>query len=109
MESALALQPSFLEAGLALAWMQREADPKQALATATTTLRQAEALIPNGFKGRILWGHLSNRIYHRLLWLQLQLNHEQGRPDDEARIARKLLGLNPGDHLGCGMCCRCCC
>lgn len=99
-ESALALQPAFLEAGLALAWMQRDADPKQALATATATLRQAEALIPKGFKGQILWGHLGNRFYHRLLWLQLQLNHEQGRADAAARIARKLLRLNPGDNLG---------
>jgi tetratricopeptide (TPR) repeat protein len=99
-EAALALQPGFLEAGLALAWMQRDTDPAQALATATATLRQAEALIPKGFKGRILWGHLGNRGYHRLLWLQMQLNHEQGHADAAARIARKLLRLNPGDNLG---------
>jgi hypothetical protein len=100
MEAALARQPGFLEAGLALAWMQRGENPAQALATATTTLRQAEALVPKGFKGRILWGHLGNRFYQRLLWLLLKLNHEQGRADAAARVARKLLRLNPGDNLG---------
>lgn len=99
-EAALALQPGFLEAGLALAWMQRDEEPAQALVTAAATLREAEALIPKGFKGRILWGHLGNRFYHRLLWLQLKLNHEQGRADAAARVARKLLRLNPGDNLG---------
>lgn len=99
-EEALVQQPGFLEAGLALAWMQREKDSPQALATATATLRQAEALIPQGFKGRILWGHLGNRFYHRLLWLQLELNHEQGHADAAVRIARKQLRLNPGDNLG---------
>jgi hypothetical protein len=99
-EAALMAQPGFLEAGLALAWMQRDAGEPQALATATRYVRQAEALIPKGFKGRILWGHLGNRFYHRLLWLQLELNHEQGLSVAAAKVARKLLRLNPNDNLG---------
>lgn len=99
-EAALSRQPGFLEAGLALAWMRRDEDPTQALAITTATLRQADALIPKSFKGRILWADLDNRFYHRLLWLQLKLNHEHGLLDAAARIARKMLRLNPGDNLG---------
>ncbi len=99
-EATLAMQPGFLEASLALAWMQKDAREPQALTTANAAVRQAEALIPKGFKGRIRWGHLGNRFYHRLLWLQLQLNHERGASDVAARVARKMLRLNPNDNLG---------
>ncbi len=99
-ESALAEQPGFLEAGLALAWMQRDASEPEALATASHHIRAAEQLIPKGFKGRVRWGHTGNRFYHRLLWLQLSLNHELGHAAAAARVARKLLRLNPGDNLG---------
>lgn len=99
-EATLAMQPSFLEASLALAWMQKDAGEPQALTTANAAVRQAEALIPKGFRGRILWGHLGNRFYHRLLWLQLRLHHEQGASDAAARVARKMLRLNPNDNLG---------
>lgn len=99
-EDVLQAQPGFLEGGLALAWMQRESGEEGALTTARRYLKQAEALIPKGFKGRILWGHLGNRFYHRLLWLVLELHHEQERCDTAATLARKLLRLNPGDNLG---------
>lgn len=99
-EDVLQAQPGFLEGGLALAWMQREAGEEGALTTAKRYVKQAEALIPKGFKGRILWGHLGNRFYHRLLWLVLELHHEQERCDTSVTIARKLLRLNPGDNLG---------
>lgn len=99
-EAALARQPGFLEAGLALSSMQHDAGDPQALASAARVVRQAEALVPKGFKGQIRWVHLGNRFYHRLLWLQLQLNHEQGRSDVAVRIARKMLRLNPNDNVG---------
>lgn len=99
-ESVLMAQPGFLEGGLALAWMQRDAKEGEAVQTAARFVRAAEALIPKGFKGRILWGHLGNRFYHRLLWLQMELNHEQGASEAAAKVARKLLKLNPGDNLG---------
>lgn len=99
-ESVLAAQPGFLEGGLALAWMQRDAKEDEATKTAARFMRAAESLIPKGFKGRILWGHLGNRFYHRLLWLQLSLNHECGAGEAAAKVARKMLRLNPGDNLG---------
>lgn len=99
-ESVLLAQPGFLEGGLALAWMQRDAKEDEAVKTAARFVRAADALIPKGFKGRILWGHIGNRFYHRLLWLQMGLSHEQGASEAAAKVARKLLRLNPGDNLG---------
>lgn len=99
-EAALASQPGFLEGGLALAWMQHEAGQSEASSTVNRFIRQAEALIPNGFRGRISWGHLGNRFYHRLLWLRLKLHHESGDLASAAKVARKQLKLNPGDNLG---------
>ena len=55
-EATLAMQPGFLEASLALAWMQKDAGEPQALATVNAAVRRAEALIPEGFKGRLAWG-----------------------------------------------------
>lgn len=99
-ESVLIAQPGFLEGGLALAWMQRDAKEDEAARTVARFVRAAEALISKGFKGRVLWGHIGNRFYHRLLWLQMGLNHDLGASEAAAKVARKLLRLNPGDNLG---------
>lgn len=99
-ESVLEVQPGFLEGGLALAWMQRDAKEDEAIKTVARFVRTAESLIPKGFKGRILWGHLGNRFYHRLLWLQLSVLHDNGASEAAAKVARKMLRLNPGDNLG---------
>ncbi len=99
-ESVLVAQPGFLEGGLALAWMQRDGKETEATRTVARFVRATEALVPKGFKGRILWGHVSNRFYHRLLWLQMGLSHEHGASEPAAKVARKLLRLNPGDNLG---------
>ncbi|WP_418648279.1 hypothetical protein ACNQFN_06195 [Thauera butanivorans] len=99
-ESALAAQPGFLEGGLALAWMQHDAHEPESTSTVNRFIKQADALIPPGYKGRIVWGHLGNRIYHRLLWLSLKLHHEAWDLPAAARVARKQLKLNPNDNLG---------
>jgi hypothetical protein len=99
-EEALAAQPGFLEGGLALASMQKTQSQAEASATVNRFIKQAEALIPAGYKGPILWGHTSNRFYHRLLWLQLKLHHEMADLPAAAKVARKQLRLNPGDNLG---------
>jgi hypothetical protein len=99
-ERALAAQPGFLEAGLALSWMQRDADEPEAAATLDRFIKQAEALIPAGFKGPIPWGQVGNRFYHRMLWLRLRLHHEAGNLKAGVRLARKQLKLNPADNLG---------
>lgn len=99
-EAALASQPGFLEGGLALAWMQHDAGQAEASSTVNRFIRQAEALIPAGYKGPIAWAQLGNRFYHRLLWLRLKLYHEIGDLPSAAKVARKQLRLNPQDNLG---------
>lgn len=99
-ENALALQPGFLEAGLALAWIQHKAGEPEAVATLDRFLNQAEALIPKAFRGRILWGQLSNRFYHRMLWLRMNMYRREASSRQAAAIARKLLRFNPNDNLG---------
>jgi hypothetical protein len=99
-ENALAAQPGFLEGGLALAQMQHDAGDTQASSTLDRFIRQAEALIPKGFKGQVEWLHLGNRCYHRMLWLRLKIHHEAGELPAAAKVARKQLKLNPNDNLG---------
>jgi hypothetical protein len=99
-EHALASQPGFLEGGLSLAWMQHEAGQGEASATADRFIRQAEALIPAGYKGPIAWANTGNRFYHRLLWLRLKLNHVASDLPSAVKVARKQLRLNPNDNLG---------
>lgn len=99
-EAALASQLGFLEAGLALAAMQHDACEAQASSTVTRFIKQAEALMPKGFRGPVVWGNTSNRFYHRLLWLQMELHHEAGDLPAALRVARKQLRLNPDDNLG---------
>jgi len=99
-EKALAAQPGFLEAGLALASMQHDAGESEAAATLERFIKQAEALIPDGFKGPVPWVQVSNRFYHRMLWLRMQLHYEVDDLKGAARLARKQLKLNPGDNLG---------
>jgi hypothetical protein len=99
-EHILAAQPGFLEGGLALAWMQHDAGEPEASSTVNRFIRQAEALIPSGYKGKIVWGHLGNLFYHRLLWLRLKVHHEAGELPAAAKVARKQLRLNPEDNLG---------
>lgn len=99
-EDVLAAQPGFLEGGLALAWMQHDAGEAEASSTVNRFIRQAEALIPSGYKGKIVWATLGNRFYHRLLWLRLKLHHGAGELPAAAKVARKQLKLNPNDNLG---------
>jgi hypothetical protein len=99
-ETALASQPGFLEAGLALAWMQRDAGEPEATSTVARFIKQSEALIPQGFRGLVPWGNTNNRFYHRLLWLQMELYHEVADLPSAMRVGRKQLRLNPGDNLG---------
>ena len=100
MEDVLAAQPGFLEAGLALASMQHDAGEAEAIATLNRFIKQAEVLIPSGFKGPIPWGPLGNRCYHRMLWLRFKMYQEADDLKSGVRLARKQLRLNPTDNLG---------
>lgn len=99
-EEVLAAQPGFLEAGLALASMQHDAGEVEASVTLNRFIKQAEALIPAGFKGLIRWAHLGNRPYHRMLWLRFKMYQEADDLKSAVRLVRKQLRLNPPDNLG---------
>lgn len=99
-EDALAAQPGFLEAGLAMATMQHDAGEAEASATLNRFIKQAEALIPTGFKGRIDWAPLGNRHYHRMSWLRFEMDREAKNLKSAVRMARRLLRLNPPDNMG---------
>jgi hypothetical protein len=64
-------------------------------------LKQAEALIPKGFKGTIGWLHLDNRVYLRTLYQKMTLELKTRGGDERAlRYANKLLRLCPSDNCG---------
>lgn len=80
--------------------MQHTAKDPVATATVGYWVKQAEALVPKGFKGTVPWGHVDNRFYHRLLWLQMRIGSEWNDLPLATRAARKQLRLNPRDNLG---------
>lgn len=100
-ESSLIRQPGFLEGGLCLAQIYYDEDN---LSAARTTIeeyiKRAERLIPKGFRGQIIWGSISNRFYHRMLWLRMTIYHDAGWGWYYLKDARKQLRLNPNDNLG---------
>lgn len=101
MESALVSQPDFLECGLCLAQIYYDQGNLQpAYDTCQAFIKKAESLIPKGYRGKIEWSWLTNRVYHRLLWLQMTISYEAEWMRKCLAIARKQLRLNPNDNLG---------
>lgn len=100
-KSALVSQPDFLECGLCLAQIYYDQGNLQvAYATTQTFIKKAELLIPKGYRGKIEWGWITNRFYHRLLWLQMTIFHDAEWMRKCLASARKQLRLNPNDNLG---------
>lgn len=99
--SAIKKQPQFLDGGLSLAYHLYEHGNQVAARTIVDQqIREANALIPKGFRGKIRWDRLDNRVYHRLLWLQLKIAHAEGDLKKCLRLCRRMLKLNPSDNLG---------
>ncbi|MCV4065596.1 hypothetical protein OD783_35545 [Pseudomonas aeruginosa] len=102
-EKTLVKQPGFLEAGLCLAQIHydtNDGDLRLALSTIDRFIKQTEALIPTGYRGKILWGWVSNRFYHRMLWLRMNIYQQADWMREALKGARKQLRLNPTDNLG---------
>lgn len=102
-EKALVQQPGFLEGGLCLARIQYltgGTNLRPSLTTIEHFIKQAESLIPRGYRGKLPWGWISNRFYHRMLWLQMTIYHDAGWMRECLKGARKMLRLNPSDNLG---------
>lgn len=93
-------QPGFLEGGLALAWILHDDRDPGALAMVNRLVKQADLLVPKGYRGQMIWGHTGNRFYHRLLWLKFILHFQQRNLVEAAKVGRKMLRLNPNDNLG---------
>lgn len=100
-KSALVKQPDFLECGLCLAQIYYDQDNLQAAyATIQMFIKKAERLIPKGYHGLVEWGCITNRVYHRMLWLQMTIFHDAERMRQCLASARKQLRRNPNDNLG---------
>lgn len=99
-EACTRRRPDFLEAGLALAQMKDYAEELESLTEIKQWVVRAEALIPTSFKGTIPWSDVANRFYHRMLWLQMSIEHRESDMRAAAHTARKMLKFNPGDNLG---------
>ena len=47
-----------------------------------------------------LAGRLNQRIYHRMLWLRMQMHYDADDLKSAVKVARRQLKLNPNDNLG---------
>jgi hypothetical protein len=95
-------RPDFLEGLLAKAdtLNHPHRSPPSAGRILVGAVKQAEQLMPKGFKGEVPWGHLDNRFYHRLLYSSMEWNIVYGAVSTAITLARKQLRLNPNDNLG---------
>lgn len=100
LETVLSHRPDFLEARLNYAYFKDEIGDSSAEQEYDLAIKQAESLIPKGFKGRIIWGYVHNRFYHRLLYNRMRLYLVNGDIKKGLALAKKQLRLNPNDNQG---------
>lgn len=95
-------RPDFLEGLLAKAEVLsfKPAFRRQQGKIYDDAIKQANALLPKGFKGEISWGVLSNRFYHRLLYGAMIWHSHEGHTGKAVALARRQLRLNKNDNLG---------
>lgn len=93
--------PEFLEARVSLGFLlYREDEFDNALSIAKGGMAVAEALIPEGFKGQIIWGWLDNRPFLRLLSLAALSNIRLGNHNEAIALIKRSLKYNPNDNVG---------
>ena len=97
----LAAAPDFVDvhAHLASHW-HNQGKPKKALDAALLGLSIANRLIPEGFNGRIEWGHLDNRPYFRAMHIALLSYMRLRRHKDAVTLIELMLARNPNDNQG---------
>ncbi|WP_426210720.1 tetratricopeptide repeat protein [Massilia sp. TWP1-3-3] len=88
-----------VHAHIASHW-HRQGKPKKALDAALLGLSVANRHIPEGFTGRIEWGHLDNRPYLRAMHIALLSYMRLRRHKDAVIIIELMLARNPGDNQG---------
>lgn len=95
------IRPDFLEGHLVLGSILRlEGQDDEGGQALKTGIERAQKLIPKSFKGKLPWGSLGNRFYHRLLYSQMELAADYGKTSKAIALARKQLRVNPEDNLG---------
>lgn len=105
LEDVLARRPDFLEGLLARTEVMRYT-PDQHHRVGKVfgdAIRQADALMPAGFKGEISWAEHSNRFYHRLLYEAMVWHAHSDHPAKALALARRQLRINRSDNLGVRM------
>ncbi len=78
----------------------RQGKPKKALDAALLGLGVSNRHIPEGFNGRIEWGHLDNRPYLRAMHIALLSYIRLRRHRDAVTIIELMLARNPNDNQG---------
>jgi tetratricopeptide (TPR) repeat protein len=97
----LAGAPDFVDIHMHMAnYWHRQGKPKKALDIALQGLGICNALIPEGFNGRIEWGHLDNRPYLRAMHIALLSYMRLRRHKDAATMIEQMLARNPMDNQG---------
>lgn len=93
--------PDFVDAyaHLAMAYLD-DGKPKKALECALQGLGTAHQLIPEGFIGEILWGHLSNRPYLRAQHTAVLAYVRLRKHKEAVELIDRMLVLNPNDNQG---------
>lgn len=101
LERLLTAAPDFVDihAHLASHW-HIQGKPKKALDAALLGLSIANRLIPEGFDGRIEWGHLENRPYLRAMHIALLSYMRLRRRRDAVTLIDLMLARNPDDNQG---------
>lgn len=100
----LGRRPDFLEGLLAKAEVMRYTPQQRHMGKVySDAIRQADALIPAGFKGKITWYRPSNRFYHRLLYRHMVWRAHKDQHVKAIALARRQLRLNKDDNLGVRM------
>lgn len=94
-------EPDFIDAHahLAYAWIE-QGKPKKALDASLAGLVRANRLIPEGFTGRIAWGHLENRPYLRAMHGAVLGYVRLRRHKEAAVLIERMLAFNPDDNQG---------
>lgn len=97
----IAAAPDFINGYTHIAtYWHDDGKPKKALEAALLGLSVANRYIPEGFSGRIEWGHLDNRPYLRLIHIALLSYLRLSRHRDAVKIIELMLARNPNDNQG---------
>lgn len=101
LDRLLAEAPDFVDvhAHIAHHWHQ-QGKPKKALDSALLGLSISNRLIPEGFAGRIEWGHLDNRPYLRAMHVATLSYMRLRRHKDAVTLIELMLARNPNDNQG---------